>query len=294
MGKLPKATHEARFRLGNWELYAHVLNNELRVLTSDSVSAILNGHDAHDVQIAIERWKRHPILRSKADPGSQLDAPITFLSKDGKRLSGIDSEQLVAACKYILKARRVGVLQTKDDAALARAAESLIVSLANVGLVALIDEATGFQQERDKKALQALLDRYLKKEHAAWAKRFPDEFYIQLFRLKNWTWQGMQVNRPSIVGTYTRDIVYARLAPGIVQQLEKINPRTDNGQRKVKHHQFLTDEIGHPALSSHLYGVMGLMRASKTWKGFNHLLKAAFPRKGDQLDLLDLGDSDLE
>jgi P63C domain len=76
------------------------------------------------------------------------------------------------------------------------------------------------------------------------AKKFPDEFYQEMFRLKGWPWQGMSINRPQVVGYYTRDIVYARLAPGIVEELERRNPKDDKGERRGRHHQLLTDDIG--------------------------------------------------
>src|SRR5206468_6981574 len=102
-----------------------------------------------------------------------------------------------------------------------------------------------YQEFRDRHALQALLDRYLRKELAAWAQRFPDEFYQNIFRLRNWEWKGMSVNRPWIVGKLTKDIVYARLAPGIIKELEQRNPMDEKGHRKARHHQWLTeDEIG--------------------------------------------------
>lgn len=104
----------------------------------------------------------------------------------------------------------------------------------------------------------------------------------------------MAINRPSIFGTYTRDIVYARLAPGVLKELERLNPKSENGHRKAKHHQWMTDDTGHPALNNHLQGILAIMRASSSWQGFNCLLKKAFPRVGDQLELLDLDDSDLD
>ena len=75
--------------------------------------------------------------------------------------------------------------------------------LAHVGIVALVDEATGYQEVRDRLALQAILDKYLWKEFAAWAKRFPDEFYREMFGLKNWSYNPMSVARPGIVGGST-------------------------------------------------------------------------------------------
>jgi hypothetical protein len=46
-------------------------------------------------------------------------------------------------------------------------AEALFRGFAHVGIIALIDEATGFQEMRDRKALEAILDAFLRKEFAA-------------------------------------------------------------------------------------------------------------------------------
>ena len=80
--------------------------------------------------------------------------------------------------------------------------------------------------------------------------------------------QSKDVRRPAIIGKYTNDIVYSRLAPGILKELETKNPILNNGHRKARHHQFLTDDIGDPALAQHLFAVMSLMRASNTWDVF--------------------------
>jgi hypothetical protein len=104
-----------------------------------------------------------------------------------------------------------------------------------------------------------------------------------MFRLKQWDINKVKfTNRPGIVGTYTNDIVYERLAPNIVEELKKRNPK-DNGYRKVKHHQFLTDDIGHPALEQHLHTVIAFMRASTSWDGFKRLLQRALPKKNEQM-----------
>jgi hypothetical protein len=76
----------------------------------------------------------------------------------------------------------------------------------------------------DRLALQAILDKYLRKEFAAWAKQFPDDFYREIFRLRNWTWRGIKVNRPQVVARYTNDLVYARLAPGVLKVRHRQDP----------------------------------------------------------------------
>ena len=72
----------------------------------------------------------------------------------------------------------------------------LMRSLAHTGIIALVDEATGYQKVRDREALQKILDRYIAKELAKWAKRFPDEFYEQMFRLKGWKYNPASSKRP--------------------------------------------------------------------------------------------------
>jgi hypothetical protein len=80
-------------------------------------------------------------------------------------------------------------------------------------------------------------------------------------------------------------IVYERLLPGILKQLEERNPKDDTGKRKRKHHQWLTEDVGHPALAQHLYAVTALMRASTTWQQFKGLLNQALPKRGSKINL---------
>jgi P63C domain len=198
---------------------------------------------------------------------------------------------LPKVCDVYLKARDDGVL-LKSQEKFARACDLLMRGLAHVGIVALVDEATGYQEVRDRLALQEILDKFLRKEFATWAKRFPDEFYQGIFRLRNWQWRGMKVNRPQIVAHYTKDLVYARLAPGILRELEARNPLDARGHRRAKHHQYLTDDIGHPALAQHLYGVNGLMRVTDKWDEFMRLMDKAYPRRGDTLQMALFQDDD--
>ncbi len=200
-------------------------------------------------------------------------------------IQGYEAHVLADLCQAILDARESGLLKTKQEKRYGVACYVLSRAFMKVGIDALVDEATGYQEIRDRLALQAILDKYLRKELAAWAKRFPDEFYEQLFRLRNWEWKGMKVNRPQVVAGYTRDLVYERLAPGILKELEVKNPKDDRGRRKHKHHQWLTDEVGHPALAQHLYALVSLMRAAKGWKDFYQLVQRAFPKKGETLFL---------
>jgi hypothetical protein len=126
------------------------------------------------------------------------------------------------------------------------------------------------------------LNKILRKELAAWVKRFPDEFFEQMYRLKKWNWNGTS-QHPSYAGKYVKDLVYARLGPGILEELEKRNPIVAEKKRRLaKHTQWLTEDVGHPALAQHLYAVIGLMRMCDDWGIFMAFLNKAYPRNNDK------------
>jgi hypothetical protein len=40
-----------------------------------------------------------------------------------------------------------------------------------------------------------------------------------MLRLEQWEWRGMGLKHPRIVGHYTADVVYQRLAPSLLEEL---------------------------------------------------------------------------
>lgn len=210
--------------------------------------------------------------------------PIEFRLPTGGKAFGYSAELLPKVCNIYLRARDEKLLLPSQEKA-ARQADMLVRGLAETGIVALVDEATGYQQVRAKDALQAYLEKFIRKELAAWVQRFPDDFFRELYRLKRWPWTGSS-RRPGVVSYYIRDLVYERLGPGVVHELERRNPSDGKGRRKAKHHQWLTEDVGHPALAQHLYALIGFMRAEDNWDAFTHRFGRAFPKKGDTLPLL--------
>ena len=209
---------------------------------------------------------------------------VKYKTEKGAVAHGIKAEIIPKICEVWLDAEEAGGLG-KRQKLIAAKAKLLIRGLAHVGIVALVDEATGYQEVRNKEALQSLLDAFLRHELAAWAKRFPDEFYKEMFRLRGLSWNKLSTKRPIYIGKFTNDLVYERLAPGVLAELENRNPKDERGRRSHKHHQWLTEDVGNPALSQHLHAVIGLMRASTSWDGFKALLDKAFPKRGDVLQL---------
>ncbi len=287
---LPKSTHDGVLTIGSVNLECHVLEDKRRIFSSTDLLKAFNLQSDQKDQPRVLRLfldKIGLISIGHEELSNPLMNPIRFIckGKGGHPRKGYLAELIPEICNATIKLASRHMIPEDLRKASDRARE-LLNGFAKVGIIALIDEATGYQEIRDKEALQEILDKYLLKEYAKWAKRFPDEFYIEMFKLKGWQWIGMQVNRPSVVGTYTNDIVYDRLAPGILAELCRKNPPNPmTHQRKSKHHQWLTDDIGHPALNRHLYAVVALMKASINWASFHRALVRAFPKPSDQPEL---------
>ncbi len=210
--------------------------------------------------------------------------PVAFVTTTGGKALGYSAELLPKVCDLFLEARSLGLL-TPQQASIAESSEVLVRSLAKVGIVALVDEATGFQNDRDRDALHKLLSAYLVEERLAWAKRFPDEFYKQIYRLKGWAWPVKNAKTP-LLGHITNDIVYERLPEGVLPRLRELNPTDEaSKRRRHKHHQFLSVEVGQPDLRDHILQILPIMKISKDWKSFKRHLDIAFPKAGEQIEL---------
>ena len=284
-----KATHDGEIRIGDIVIPCAVLEDGTRLITQRGFASAMGGakpssitrRGAGNLPAIMNAGNLKPFIDNELEVTA---TPVDFKTMKGSRALGIHALAIPKMCKVWMRADKAGKLTQRQKHYAVRA-EILVHGFAELGILALIDEATGYQEVRDRHALQEILDQFLSHEFAAWAKTFPDEFYRQIFRLRNWKWMGMSKNRPQCVASYTKDIIYARLAPGILKELQIRNPVGDNGRRKGKHFQLLTGDVGHPALTQHLHAAIGLMRVSDSWDEFKRMIDRAFPRRGDTLQL---------
>ena len=65
------------------------------------------------------------------------------------------------------------------------------------------------------------------------------------------------------------------------------NPRQITGERRDKHHQWLTFQRGYPQLEKHLAGVVMLMGAFTDWDDFMAALDLSRPVLTSQLSLFE-------
>jgi hypothetical protein len=268
-------------RIGNVEIECYVLDDGSRVLTQASMLRALGrsrsipggASDLSDSALP-------PILQARSlrdhipDHLIEQAQPIDFRLPNQVRARGYRAELLPAICDIYLAARRAKGFP-KNQEHIAAQAEILVRALAHVGIIALVDEATGYQDARAKNALAQILEAYVAAELQRWVKTFPQAYYKELFRLKDLDFDPSSVKKPKYFGHLTNDIVYDRLAPGVKDELKAAQKKAD---RSSKLHQHLTPDIGHPALREHLGSVVAIMKLSPNWDTFKTNLDRLHPR----------------
>ena len=292
---LPKTVAGAEDKpliIGDIRIPCYVLEDETRVITERGMYGALGTTSGGYSGSAIDSASIPRIAKSKwlqpyvsADLQRILSSRIEFIPPHGGRTAyGYPAKSFVDLCEAILKARDGKTVSSQQEAIIKRA-DLIMRGLALVGITALIDEATGYQEIRVKRALAQILETYLAEELQRWIKTFPMEFYEEICRLQEWPPEHA-IKRPGVVGHFTNDLIYKRLAPGVLEELRARNPVLPIGNRRHKHHQWLTPDHGHIQLQKHIEGVIALMTASKDWETFKRNLARRYPKHNEQMPLL--------
>lgn len=287
------ATHMGEIRLAEGEvsLPCAVLEDGTRVLTQGGfLSAIgrrgkpkntfrSTGQGISKVAPFLQAENLSPYVSEELRIES---VPVAFRLPNGGKAWGYRADLLPKVCGVYLKARDKDQL-LESQKSIAVACEILVRGLAQVGIIALVDEATGYQRDRAADALAKILEAFIAKELQPWVKTFPPDYYEQLFRLRGLAYPQFTVKRPQYFGVLTNDIVYKRLAPGVLEELKKVVPRNEEGRPTAKYFQKLTTNVGYPKLREHLGSVVTIMKLSNAYNDFVDKLNQIHPPYGQQM-----------
>jgi hypothetical protein len=290
-GKLPKATHAGPLTIGGKVILAAVLETRKRVLTQESFLQALGraGKAAGGTGSSLLVEGLPPFLAAQnlkpfiSEDLLKSTTPVVFRTPNGGRAFGYEAELLPKVCEVYLQARDAKALLAQQKH-VAKACDILMRGLAQVGIIALVDEATGYQQDRARDELNRILEAYISQELRPWTRRFPDEFFKQIYRLHGWEYREGHHKRPRHVGKLVNQLIYDKLPVGVLPDLKRKNPPINEaGYRRWRHHQFLTAETGEPHLDKQIIEVTTLMRVADDKKAFERLFNKAFPRMPHQL-----------
>jgi hypothetical protein len=289
MVAVPTATHgspDRPLKIVDIEIPCYVLSDERRVIVQGGVFkalAMSQGTGSKEVEgDRLTKFVTGKSLNSFISPQllEVIKNPIKFRVPGGSLAYGYEAIILADLCDSVLEARRQGKLH-HQQIHIAAQCEILVRGLTKTGIVAMVDEATGYQDFRARDALATILEGFVAKELQKWVRTFPSDFYMELFRLRGMTYTGAS-KRPGYVGHLTNDLVYSRLAPGVLDELRRKNPvEPESKQRKKKHFQWLTPDHGHPRLRMHLEGLTVAMKLSKSWAEFYARVNELYPKMNE-------------
>lgn len=269
--QLPKALYLGVLPIGDIELECAVLDNGMRVLTATSIfTAFGRSRKGMNSRLEIEGTKLPPFLAAKnLEPFiSQLviDRTKQIRYLDGKQeKTGYIATLLPTMCEVYLSARRNTALVSTQQK-LAEQSEILLSALAQVGIDALVDEATGYQLDRKHDALRMLLSKYIAEGLQKWMYTFPDSFFVELDKLYG-NQQTTSRNRPQYYGHFINKYVYEPIEHGYVKsKLDELNI-TEDGKRKARFHQWLSGD-GRSMLIHQIGRVQGLMETCSSIERF--------------------------
>lgn len=279
-GKLtPRAIYSAEENpliIGDIRIPCYVLDNGKRVLIQRNMAGALGRSDTGGNRINDLINLKFLVEFVTPELRQTLENPIIFKGINGNKSMGYEATVLIDICDAIITAKEnEKIALTPKQKELVVQCEKIIRSVAKVGIIALVDEATGYQEDRERNALAIILEQFISDELRPWLKTFPYEYYKQLFRLKNLEFPS--ANIPSYFGHITNNIVYKRLAPKILINLKEKTPISKNGHKTARLHQSLTADIGYSKLKEHLASIVTLMKISSDYDGFIEKLDMIHP-----------------
>jgi hypothetical protein len=287
-GAIQKATHgspDHPLRIGDASIPCYVLPDGTRVLAQRGLQLGIGLSEGGGRSGARRIAELMASLEQKGinirDLVSRVNSPIRFLPPLGAPADGYEAEILPDICAVLIDAGQQGKLG-KQREHLAQRAAMLQHGFATLGIIGLVDEVTGYQRDRAKDALSKILESFIAKELQPYIPTFPADFYEEIFRLRGLEYPG-SVKRPQYFGMLTNDIVYKRLAPGVLEELKRV--KMEAGRSRDKLFQRLTSNIGYPKLREHLGSVVAIMKLSNGWHDFMDKINRLHPRYGDTIPM---------
>ena len=284
-------THQGKWAVGNGvEIDCYVTDSKMRLLSLRGTARAMNlkgGGSGALLRNLKSKWIQ-PYLSDHLKEwviGAETATLPKINGVSGPSFIPFEASLFVDMCNAYVKAHNDGILNDTQKI-IAERLLGIMSAFAKVGIVAIVDEITGYQEEREKDELQKILKAYISEELLPWQKKFPDEFYKELFRLNGWEYNLHGIKkRPGVIGTWTNRLIYDELPPTVTEELKNKVPVSSAGNKTARMHQFLTEDIGDPHLKSQLDQILTLFRLSDNMEGMWHNFSKLKDRKKGQFEL---------
>lgn len=273
----PFAKFSGELSLGGNPVDCYVLDTGERVISLRGTLKAMADREGGNLAEYIGIQGLKPYINSEIILAETKDFTIPGTQFKGK---GIAAERFLEICNAYVLAQENNDLKTDRQIEIAIKCSILLGACAKTGLIALIDEATGYQYEREQNALQIKLKAFIAEELREWEKTFPDELWEQFGRLTNW--RGALHLRPKWWGKLVIELIYDALDPDVAEYLKKNKPPPRKGQN---YHQWMTGNYGLKQLITHIYEIIGIAKTCHNIRDLRDKVAEHYGREPVQLTL---------
>lgn len=279
-----KVLKSGELDLNGVKIPCHVLIDGTRVLSGRQMQSALKmseeGQESGGTRLKryLDQKSLKPFIYNNIDPGHF--SPIECYLGDTK-INGYEATVLVDICIAFMEAKKKIPLSPRQKI-ISEQCEILIKSFAKVGIIALVDEATGYQYDREKDALQVYLKEVISDEILKWQEAFHLSFYKQIFKVWGIPFTEQNIKRkPQFLGHITNRYIYGNMPQGtfVLGQLKEKTPKSKGGGYKYRLHQSLTPEKGKELLKKVIYTIEGFAAVAKDKRDFNRMVNEMYGQK---------------
>jgi hypothetical protein len=288
---LPQASHDGPLQIGDALLIAAVLPNGKRLLSQGTVLQAIGrsrtpkaGTGGFSTVDGLPFFLQAETLKPFISEDLMMSTtPILFRLKSGQKTVGYDAMLLPMVCEVYLKLRDACLAKEKpEDRKIpkhyeksVRACDLLMRGLARRGIIALVDDATGYRADQIKEDVLRVIAEYMSPRLVTLTKRFHPEFFEEVYRLHGWEYKRGNIHHPQYTGKFITKYIYEPLPPGVLEEMKERLPKNENGNRKSQLWRTLSEKTGIPHLDKQITEVQLMMRLSDS--------KAEFDRKFERI-----------
>lgn len=276
----PFAKYSGSLSLGDKPVDCYVLDNESRVISMRATVKAIANDDNGDLSKYVGVKSLQPYIDATKISNKFIEFTIPGNPNKAK---GISAETFLDICSAYVSALTSGAPLTEKQRGIAVNCSILLSACAKTGLIALIDEATGYQYEREADALQVKIRAFISEELRAWEKTFPDELWEEFGRLTHW--QGSLQQRPKYWGKLVLELIYDAMDPDVAKYLKENKPKPRHG---LNYHQWLSEDLGVRALTTHLNQVIGIAKTCNAMEELRHKVALYYGKEDLQLSMGDV------
>ena len=276
----PFAKYSGSLSLGDKPVDCYVLDDKNRVISMRATVKAIANDDNGDLLKYVGVKSLQPYIDSAGISSRFVEFTIPGNPNKAK---GITAETFLDICSAYVSALTSGAPLTEKQRGIAINCSILLSACAKTGLIALIDEATGYQYEREEDALQVKIRAFISEELRAWEKTFPDELWEEFGRLTHW--QGSLQQRPKYWGKLVLELIYDAMDPDVAKYLKENKPKPRHG---LNYHQWLSEDLGVKALTTQLNQVIGIAKTCNTMEELRHKVALYYGKEDLQLSMGDV------